>query len=105
MPEPVTTPVAEPTTATEILLLFQVPPGVVDDKVMLAPRQTGPLPVMDAGAGFTVIVAVFVQPVEVNVKVRVVVPPLSAVRLPVDEPTDATVVLLLAQVPDPELLV
>jgi hypothetical protein len=105
VPEPVTTPVAEPTTATEILLLFQVPPGVVDDKVMLAPRQTGPLPVMDAGAGFTVIVAVFVQPVEVSVKVRVVVPPLSAVRLPVDEPTDATVVLLLAHVPDPELFV
>lgn len=58
---PVTTPVAEVTVATEVLLLDHVPVPVSDNAV-LSPVQTTVEPEMAEGSGFTVIPWVMKQP-------------------------------------------
>jgi len=64
--------------------------------------QTEPVPPIGAGVGLTDSTAVVEQP-SASVKVMVVVPgPEAPVTTPEVEPTVATVVLLLAQVPVPE---
>jgi hypothetical protein len=60
---PVTIPVANPTSATEGLLLLQVPPPVASLKVMLPPRHTVALPVTGEGNGSTIMDNVVKQPV------------------------------------------
>ncbi len=64
---PLATPVLEPIVATDVLLLAHVPPDELLFKVVVAPAQTFVVPVMLAGAGFTVNMALVEQPVEVNV--------------------------------------
>lgn len=62
---PVTEPVEDPTVATEISLLVQVPPpepvSILDD-----PEQTLVIPDIAPGNGFTVTVVVVLQPVTGN---------------------------------------
>lgn len=57
---PVTVPDTEPTVATEILPLIQVPPDVASDKVIVEPAQmlTGVDGVIAAGTALTVTVAI-----------------------------------------------
>jgi len=55
-------PDVEPTVAL-LLLLLQVPPVVVSLRVVVALMQTCAVPVISPGSGFTVTVAVTVQPV------------------------------------------
>jgi hypothetical protein len=58
---PKTTPVVEPTEATDALLLLHVPPEVASLKDTVEPSQTLDGPVMDAGNGLIVITAVDTQ--------------------------------------------
>ena len=58
---PVTIPVPEPTVATMILPLVQVPPPTSDNAVV-APIQTPKTPVMGGGPEDTVITVVVAQP-------------------------------------------
>jgi hypothetical protein len=60
---PVTTPVAETTVATEVLLLLHVPPVDVLVNAIVKPSHTVDEPDMAAGSGLTVITAVLIQPV------------------------------------------
>lgn len=46
---PVTTPVAEPTVATAVLLLVQVPLDIVELRVVVDPTHTDAVPVIDTG--------------------------------------------------------
>jgi hypothetical protein len=59
----VTIPLAEPTVASAVLLLLQVPPAVTSLKVELRPEQIEVVPVITAGIGLTVTAAVARQPV------------------------------------------
>lgn len=52
---PVTIPVAEPITAISVLELLHVPPGVALLNVEVPPGVVVVVPVIGAGAGFTVI--------------------------------------------------
>ena len=56
---PVTTPVADPTVATAGLLLLHVPPLGVHDSAVVALSHTAAVPVIAAGAAFTVITFVW----------------------------------------------
>ncbi len=58
---PVTIPDPEPTVATDVLPLLQVPEGVVFDRVVVEPTHTDCVPVMALGSGFTVAVRVMKQ--------------------------------------------
>ena len=60
---PVTTPVDEPTVASAVLLLLQVPPVVASLNVEELPAQTRPAPVIAAGVGLTVSPVHAMQPV------------------------------------------
>ena len=64
---PVTTPVVLPMVATDGVPLLHVPPVVRSVSVIVAPAHTAVGPLMAAGAGLTMIVAlpviVLVQPV------------------------------------------
>lgn len=53
---PVTTPV-EDTVPTDVLLLLQVPPAGVDERVVVVPAQMLVLPVMADGMDTTVTIA------------------------------------------------
>ena len=64
---PVTVPVVAPTVAVPAALLLQVPPLVAQASVVVAPTHIVVMPVMAAGAGFTVIGFTAVQPPVVNV--------------------------------------
>jgi hypothetical protein len=66
--------------------------------VVVEPVQTDAVPVIAAGCVLTVTVAVEKQPPD-NVYVITAVPALTPVTTPVDEPTVATPVLPLVQVP------
>ena len=57
-PAPVTMPLSEPTVATEVLVLLHVQPVVVVFSVVVSPTHSDALPVIAAGSGFTVTVAV-----------------------------------------------
>ena len=61
---PVTIPVVEPTVAIELALLDHSPPDTELLKVVVAPMQTSVVPVIAAGASFTVIDIVPEQPLE-----------------------------------------
>jgi hypothetical protein len=60
---PVTKPVVTPTSAKNISLLVQKPPGVAELNRDVCPRQTTGLPVIGSGAGLTVIGVAAEQPV------------------------------------------
>lgn len=96
MPE--TTPVVASTVATDISLLLHVPPPVPSLRVVVAPSHTLMIPVIATGIGNTLIVAVVRQPVG-SIYVMTAVPAALPVTIPVIEPTDATVALLLVHVP------
>src|SRR5204862_639672 len=71
---PPTTPVPDPTVAMNVLPLLQVPPGVTSARVVVNPIHTFMVPVMVAGSGLTVTVAVLIHPVLVKVYVIIDVP-------------------------------
>lgn len=51
---PVTSPVVEPTVATDVLLLVHdTPPDVLLDSVVVLPSHSDAVPVMAAGSGST----------------------------------------------------
>ena len=60
---PLTIPDTIPTVACTVLLLLQLPPPVVSDKVVVEPTHTTGVPLIAAGTGLTVTVAVVKQPV------------------------------------------
>lgn len=62
---PETMPVEDPTTAIAVELLLHVPPGVLLLSVVVLPLHTSVVPVIAAGNGFTVTVAV-VKPVPIS---------------------------------------
>ena len=66
---PVTMPVVEPTDATDVALLLQVPPAILLLKLMVAPTHTveAPLMVPALGTGLTVMVADAVADPQVGV--------------------------------------
>jgi hypothetical protein len=94
---PVTRPEAEPTVATDDVPELQVPPPA-SLNVVVAAAQIGVVPVIAEGRPFTVTDAVTKQ-LAPEVKVIVVVPVATPATIPEDEPTVATVVALLLQVP------
>ena len=103
---PVTIPVADPTDPWAGVLLVQTPPVVALDSVLVKPIHTLGVPVIEAGAVFTVTTPeVFVQPVDAAVKVMGAVPAETPVTTPLLEPIVATVVAPLDHVPDPAELV
>jgi hypothetical protein len=55
---PVTTPVSEPTVATDTFVLLHVPPDVTSLRVITDPAQTEVGPVIGEGDGLTVIILV-----------------------------------------------
>ena len=59
---PVTNPEAEPTGATDGLILLHVPPVVPSVKVLVSPTQTPEVPEMGNGTGLTVTGIVALQP-------------------------------------------
>ena len=61
---PDTTPVAEPIDATDRSLLVQVPPGVPSLNVVVDPAHIFVAPLISVGSGYTVTVAVLIQPVD-----------------------------------------
>ena len=60
---PVTTPVPEPTVAIKGSLLIHEPPAVASLNVIACPSHTFGPPVIVAGNGLTVVMAVVIQPV------------------------------------------
>ena len=101
-PTVVIVPVAEPMVATPVLLLLHVPPPpVASVNVTLPPKHNVVAPEIATGDGLTVTTTLVVQFV-VNVYKMVDVPPVPRpVTVPDEEPTVATPVLLLLQVPPP----
>ena len=96
---PLTTPVADDTVATPVLLLLQLPNGVLlarDDVPLI---QVFVVPVIADGSGLTVTIDVVIQPVG-SVYVIVVVPAARPVTTP-EVLMVAAVVLLLLHVPPP----
>lgn len=63
---PVTTPLADATVATDVLLLLHVPPGVLLLRVVVVNAQRVSVPVMDGGALLTVTTSVAWQPVLIS---------------------------------------
>ena len=106
---PYTTPVAEPTVPTAVLLLLHVPvpPDAVRSfKVVVKPAHTVGVPVIVPATGdvFTVMLVVVVtvpQLTLVSVNVIVVTPAPTPYTTPVTGSTVPTAVLLLLQVPVP----
>jgi hypothetical protein len=92
------------TVATEVFELDQVPPVVDEERVVVVPTQVTAVPEIAAGSGFTVSVAVRVQPVPM-VYVTIELPEDTAVAMPDDEPIVATEVVPLTHVPPAGVLV
>ena len=99
---PVITPVVELIKAMPDAALDQVPPDVTSVSVEELPWQSVRVPEIGDGAGLTVTTVEVLQPVEPKTKMIVVVPELTPVTTPVVDPTVATDVLLLDQVPVPD---
>ena len=59
---PLTTPVPGATVATVVVLLLHVPPPA-SLNVVVEPRHTDAVPVIDEGNGLTVTIVVAIQPV------------------------------------------
>ena len=96
---PVTMPVPGPIVALAGLLLLQVPPAVMSVNVIVCPVQATEEPVTGAAnGGVTAILLVTVQPLS-NVYDIVAEPEATPLTSPVAEPTVATAILLLVQVP------
>jgi len=95
---PVTTPVAEPTTATAVFPLLHVPPPVVLFNVLAAPAHIVIVPVIADGGSATVITSV---PWQLPPRLYVIeeVPAVIPITIPEERPTVATDVSLLAHVP------
>jgi hypothetical protein len=93
-------PLPDPTVAIAVEPEVQVPPVEISLSVVVSPAQTTDVPVMDAGAGFTVTTLVAVQPVG-SAYVILAVPEVMPETTPLEEPIDAIDVLSLAQVPAP----
>lgn len=93
---PLTTPVAEPTVATEELLLVHVPPDELLS-VVVNPAQIVVLPVIGDGSGLTLMVITAVHAFKA-VYVISDVPPILPVPVPEFKPM-VTLPLLLAHVP------
>ena len=100
MPEckPVTKPVVSITLAVSIRLLVQVPPGVRSVSAVVEPTHTPSVPVIAGSDDVTVITTERVQP-DGEVYITVEVPEATPLTTPVDDPTVATEVVLLLQVP------
>ena len=60
---PVTIPLLPPTVAMPVARLLHVTPGVAQDSVVVCVTHTASIPVMAAGFGFTVTVAMATHPV------------------------------------------
>jgi hypothetical protein len=97
---PVTIPLVASTVAIDILLLLQVPVEVASLSVIVDPGHTDEAPVIAAGRGFTVAMAVATQPVG-KVYDMVAVPSVRPVTTPLPEPMAATEPLSLDHVPPP----
>ena len=94
---PLTIPVV-PMVAIDVLLLVHDPLVDVVARGVVWPMHRPSVPVMGAGAALMVIDSVTVQP-EPREYVMVTVPEITPDTIPVDEPTLAIAVLLLAQRP------
>ena len=95
---PVTIPEPEPTEAIAVLELVQLPPDGEELSVVVVPVQTDIVPVLVEGVVLTVACLVEKQP-PVSVYVMFDVPDAMPVTMPEPEPTVATPVLALVQVP------
>ena len=94
-----TTPLPEPTVATEDTLLLHVPFGNPSLRVVVKPAHIVVLPAIAVGNGLTVTVTERVQPVG-SVDVITDVPPGAVpVMIAVVNPIGAAILLLLLQVP------
>ena len=94
---PVTTPVAEPTIALDVLLLTHVPPDSAFVSVAEAPMHTVDGPEIVPGEVDTVTTVAVEQPV--SVYVIPAVPAATVVSTPEAEPTEATDIFPLDHVP------
>jgi hypothetical protein len=56
-------PVVEPTVAFPLLMLHVPPPA--SDRVVVNPAHTARLPMIAVGSGYTVTIAVMIQPVPI----------------------------------------
>ena len=100
---PVATPV-EPTVATDVSTLLQVPPAVASDKFSVDPEQTcGLAGEIAAGEAFTVTTFVVKQLVTGSVYVMVGVPRATPVTLPPASTVACRLLLLVHEPPDGEL--
>lgn len=97
---PVTIPEPVPTVAMVVFAVFHVPGDEASLRVMLDNGQTNDVPEMAGGNGFTVTMAIVVQPVP-NVYVIFAVPAATPLARPVPGTIVATLVLPLVQVPPP----
>lgn len=93
----VTTPVADATMATEVLLLLHVPPEIASVNPVVEPRQKLVTPVIGGGVLLTVTSRVATP--QAVVYEMIAVPGEAPRIIPVVAPTDATVLLLLIHVP------
>jgi hypothetical protein len=98
-PPPVTTPEAEPTVATRLLLLLHVPPPGASVSDIVPPVHTVVAPIIADGNGLTVTTVVVKQP-EGKVYVIVAVPVDGPVVTKPEDETAAIPGALLPQVPD-----
>src|SRR3569833_174940 len=80
-----------------------MPPLVASERCVTSPWHTCSAPVIAAGSGFTVTVAVVPHP-SGNVYKMFAVPAATPVTIPVDKPIVATPVLPLSHVPPPASL-
>ena len=95
---PETRPVPDPTRATTVLLLVQVPPADALLKSVVLPKQIFVLPEIAEGNALTTTVVVAAQPVPIEYSITDV-PVAKPLTKPVAEPTVATAVLLLLHTP------
>lgn len=101
---PFITPVLLTAVATMVVLLLQVPPGVVLLSVVAEPAQTTGAPPIDAGMAFTVIVLYASQP-ELAVYVIVITPAVMPVSWPETPVIDPMATLLELHAPPDAALV
>jgi hypothetical protein len=95
---PVTMPVAEPTVATAVLLLLQVPPPDASASAVVAPAHAVNVPVMTE----TLLTVTGVVAKQEPTEYEMVAPPAATPSMvPVDEPMLAIPVLLLDHTPPP----
>ena len=99
---PNTTPVLTPTVATAVLPLLQLPPPA-SLSVIVEFTHTDDGPLIADGNGSTVSVMTDEQPVPDSLYTIVLMPADRPVTIPVSEPMEATVVLLLLHVPPAEV--